>query len=706
MRRRDDWLARGLAAASTPLLPAWAAVTALHPRLRDDWRERWGLEVAPVSLGAVWIHAASVGEVAAAEALIDRLDVEVLLTTDTDTGARAARRLAQRWGSRVVAAARPVDHPWVLAPLWAEARPRAVVFVEGTWWPQLAARAARASVPVLRVSAKAGGRTRSLGRAWVSRPLTGLTQLVVARDMQQAEWFAAGRAPVVVGGNLKADRRPGSSPLRWSRPFVVGASTHSGEEKALLDAVDALTPRPQLLLAPRDPRRFDEVAALLTIRGRSFVRRSALKGDQIPGTVDVVLLDTMGELRDLMPGALAAFVGGTFQERVGGHSPWEARAAGVPVVCGPHTSGQGQAFVGAQQAQRPEDLLGALERAIASGPPPTSVGAGARTAGWVLERLSAPAPDASPRPWLRGLAPLYAAGSLAWTALHQGRATRRVRLGVPVVCVGSTSSRGPGRTSTVAWMAREATARGHKVGIAVRGYKRTVGGRGLFVSDTHPHASHLGDEGALHAQRGFLVAACPDRSAAARALEAKGCTLVVLDDGLQHHRLVRDVDLVVLDARRLEAGGVLPAGERREWVPVPLRVDGVILHHGSAKLRLPASIPVAHATRTLGAWHRAGVACALPEGPLAAFAGVARPADVRESLPRTVTGFRALADHEPISEALAHDLVAWANGRPLLCTAKDWVRLPPSLRDEVYWRDLTAEVCGAPEAWFPAPATR
>ena len=154
---------RILGALTLPLLPAWAVATALHPRWRVGWRGRWGIAVPPVQPGAIWIHAASVGEVVSAVQIVEALADPVVLTADTETGVRQARALLSHRPA-VAIGPKPVDHPWTLAPLWAEARPRAVAFVEGTFWPALAWRARREGVPVLRVAATAGRRTRAIGR--------------------------------------------------------------------------------------------------------------------------------------------------------------------------------------------------------------------------------------------------------------------------------------------------------------------------------------------------------------------------------------------------------------------------------------------------------------------------------------------------------------------------------------------------------------
>ncbi len=204
-----------LGTLAVPWLPLAAAALALHPRTRPDLRQRLGLSVPPVPMGVVWVHAASVGEIAAAEALVATLPGPVLLTADTDTGAERAREIAAASGGKVTAGVRPLDHPWTVAPLWAAARPRAVVLVEGTWSPQLAARCSAAGVPLARVSAKAGASTRRWARRWWYAPVTDATSLVVARDEGEAAWFrAAGCAHVVVGGDLKAARPLQASPLR------------------------------------------------------------------------------------------------------------------------------------------------------------------------------------------------------------------------------------------------------------------------------------------------------------------------------------------------------------------------------------------------------------------------------------------------------------------------------------------------------------
>ena len=670
-------------------------LTAAHPRWRRHGRGRLGVQVPPVSPGVIWIHGASVGEIGAAEALLAHLSGPILLTADTDTGVERAQRIASM-NLHVVAGPRPVDHRWFLAPLWAEARPRGVLFVEGCWWPKLAALAVRQGVPVIRVSAKAGRRTRKAPKWWYRRFSAGAT-LVVARDDDEASWFAKmGSSSVCVGGDLKGDRPLPANPLHWSRPFVVGASLRGREAEWLIGAnLDV-----QLLLAPRYPDRFNEGL----LRGKIWVRRSQLPDGRVPGEVELVLLDSLGELAQCFGGAKAAFIGGTFDPTIGGHSPLEAARAGVPVVAGPHIYGQKRAFmdIGAVVVSKAEDIAPALEKAILKPQTkPWTNNAGQRTAEALVPHLLPDwAPETSPRPWALPFTPLYGFSSRAYHQLWDLGLGRTRQLPVPVVSIGSTNPRGPGKTPATRWMADQLRQRGHLVGVAIRGYRRKHQGKEVMLSTVRAEADFLGDEGALLA-RDFLVAASPDRYQAGLALVEAGATVVVLDDGLQHRQLYRDVDLTVVDARFGQARGLIPAGERREWRAVPNRVTGVIVEHGDGLVQdVGAEKQVVFAQRQPGPWYRGHKPAEAPDGEVAAFAGIARPADFLASLEICVARFRALKDHQRIDDSLADELEKWGADLPLLCTAKDWVRLPEPMRSRVWWRDVLLQVKNPPQSWF------
>lgn len=672
------------------VLPIWAAITALHPRLRGDRAERLGLAVAPVAAGAVWIHAASVGEIAAADALIRRLPGPILLTADTDTGVARARAIAVAYRGRVAVQAVPVDHPWTIAPIWADARPRAVVFIEGTAWPCLSWTARAAGIPVLRVSAKAGPRTRRWGLVQRFLP----ADQVVARDAGEASWFARHHGDVIVGGDLKGDPSPAAPAVTWDRPFAAGVSTRPGDEERLITAWlgmrDAVGPRVGLVIAPRHPDRFDAVASFLDRHAIRYVRRTQI-GESIDADIDAVLLDTLGELAGVVATAAVAVIGGSFDPAIGAHSPMEAAIAGVPVIAGPHGGNNEGALVACAAVRVAADGLGAALLAALTGDRPAPIapnGAADRTAAAITARLGVAAPESAPRPWAWPLT-LATVGFRTARAVIQPRADR---LPVPVIAVGSANARGGGKTSTARAVAAELRGAGHVVGVVVRGYRRARPGVDVRLSDRTATAGDLGDEGALFAGDGWLVAAGPDVRAAACALVDRGVTAIVIDDGLEVQTVAIDLRVAVIDARFPGARGLIPAGERRTVATAPESAV-LVIHHADSPAGCPIPGGALIAVRSPGPWRRGSERADPPAGPVAAFAGLARPADFLADLDLPVARFRALADHQVIDDALASQLIAWADGLPLATTAKDRTRLPSALSG-VWWRDIEVRIEG------------
>ncbi len=342
--------------SAAALLAAGAALPgafllAARPALRDGLGERLGRSFGDATLrpGALWIHAASVGEVMAASRLLDSLAGE-------------GRRLcasAQTTAGRDVLAARhpalasglaPLDHPWMVTAALARVAPAALVFVENELWPFWIRAASERGVPVLSVSARLSerslrrwSRTGRFARGTVER-----LAAVGARTDADAERFVLLGVPesrVRVTGDLKLE--PGDVPPRAAEldallgdvPYVVAASTHEGEEEAALAALshaEAAGACAALVLAPRHARRFDAVAALASAAGRPVRRRSAPAGGPLRAG-EVLLLDSVGELASLFSSARLAFVGGSLVER-GGHNVIEPVQAGCPALLGPHVS--------------------------------------------------------------------------------------------------------------------------------------------------------------------------------------------------------------------------------------------------------------------------------------------------------------------------------------------------------------------------------
>lgn len=315
------------------------------------WSQRFGFGVTAAD-PVIWFHAVSVGEVQAALGLVSALRtalpaVPLLFTSATPTGRERAR---QACGEMAIVRYAPYDLPGMLRRLLRTARPRLLIVLETELWPNLLHECALARIPVLLVNGRISSRTLSSYSRWrgllTRRALDNLR--VAAQSAADAGRFAALGVPtstIRVTGNLKFDRqivaavvqrgRQWRERLAGGRPVWVAGSTHEGEERAVLDAHrDALQSASGalLILAPRHPQRFDEVERLLRATPLRYQRRSRVD-DASP--IDVLLLDTVGDLTDFYAAADVAFVGGSLVP-VGGHNLLEPAALGLPVVSGPY----------------------------------------------------------------------------------------------------------------------------------------------------------------------------------------------------------------------------------------------------------------------------------------------------------------------------------------------------------------------------------
>jgi 3-deoxy-D-manno-octulosonic-acid transferase len=328
-------------------------------RDRSYWRnfsERFGFGMRSAPEG-VWLHAVSVGEVQACAPLVNALkrrhpELPLTVTTFTPTGAARARAL---FGALAGVRYLPYDLPGAVRRFLARVQPRLGVVFETELWPNLYRECGRRRVPLVlasaRVSARSLGRYRLLGS--LLRETLAQTVAVGAQGVSDAERFRElGADPVNtrVTGNLKFDfELPSDITQRGervreryarNRPMWVAGSTHGdGEERTLLEAhrrVRQGHPGTLLVLAPRHPPRFPEVAAELDGAGVQYLRRSQDEDAEAAATCEVLLLDSLGELLDFYAAADVAFVGGSLAE-VGGHNLLEPAALGVPILTGPNT---------------------------------------------------------------------------------------------------------------------------------------------------------------------------------------------------------------------------------------------------------------------------------------------------------------------------------------------------------------------------------
>ncbi|MBD3368413.1 MAG: hypothetical protein GF405_09635 [Candidatus Eisenbacteria bacterium] len=348
-----------------------------------EWRERLG-ELPRSTDRPVWVHAASVGEVAAAEPVVRELvsrGREVLLTTMTPTGQRAAE---QRLGDIARTAFVPLDAVPAVRRALGRVRPRSLVLVESELWPNLMAEAEDAGVPVGLVNARLSGRALARARAPLSPVRDAVLRLtaVACRDTVNAERFRVVGVPdgrISVTGDTKFDTLPGllsdgeRTALRKSlgseggRPCVVFGSVRPREESAIADVVSSLSGDARVLVAPRHMRRVAPIQRRLEGVGVKVVRRSS---GAVPDGDGVVLVDTTGELARLYAAGDVAFVGGTLGG-YGGHNPLEPAARGVPVVFGPDTrscASAARALVeggGAVEVSGRDELREEIERILA-----------------------------------------------------------------------------------------------------------------------------------------------------------------------------------------------------------------------------------------------------------------------------------------------------------------------------------------------------
>jgi len=301
---------------------------------------------------ALWIHAVSVGEVGVAATLLAEISDEspLVVTTVTPTGQERAR---SSLSSRATIAYLPFELGFAIQRFLRHFSPRALVLIEGEYWPLLMRYLQRRQVPIAVVNGRVSD--RSFRRMKRIRPILGplfrpVDRFGVQTEQDRRRLIALG-APaerVVTTGNLKFESAepPLSEPLEalisklaGTRPVLVAGSTMRGEEAIVLDAFRRSGGGESALLvvAPRHPERWDEAETLIREAGYSYDRRSRRQG--APGgergeSLDILLLDTLGELAGLYRHAQGAFIGGTLVP-TGGHNPLEAARFGVPVAVGP-----------------------------------------------------------------------------------------------------------------------------------------------------------------------------------------------------------------------------------------------------------------------------------------------------------------------------------------------------------------------------------
>ncbi len=353
------------AAAYSPII-IYRAIR--YKRYRTGWAQRFGIITRKFpEKKCIWLHAVSVGEVNAAKTIIEELkntflDFEIVISTTTDTGFARATNI---FGENFEVFYFPLDFSWIIFRVFRNIRPSICLLMEQEVWPNFVRIAQQLDIPVVvvngRISDKAFARYKKL--KLISGIIYRKVTLILTQTDQYAQRFRELGCPderVIVTGSLKydtaqtedkvdgADTLAAQLNITDERLWVAGA-TGPGEEKILLDVFTNLTTQQQfkdlrLIIVPRKPERFDEVAQLIKDAGFELIRYSQLKNlatgkssiEHRESRIESVILgDTMGDLRKFYSLATIIFVGRSLVP-MGGSDMMEAAALGKPTIFGPH----------------------------------------------------------------------------------------------------------------------------------------------------------------------------------------------------------------------------------------------------------------------------------------------------------------------------------------------------------------------------------
>ena len=668
-------LYRSLQALAAPAIILYFLLRSLRqPGYRNSLRHRAGFLPASFTQtvpGAIWLHAVSVGEIVAARELLGQLRLQlprspVFVSVSTLAGYQtASTRLADL--AQVFFA--PVDYVFAVRRVLRALRPSLVIVMETEIWPNFFREAKRAGAGLLlvngRISDRAVGRYRAL-RWFFSAVLAQADLLLAQSDEMRRRLLYVGAPPdrVRVGGNLKYDIQPAASapdsPVAkligrsGPRAVWIAASTmppaapdDPDEDQVVLDAfrlVAQRVPGLLLLLAPRKPERFDAAAQALVRAAIPFLRRSQLRATETLPLPAVLLLDTVGELAGLFPLATVVFMGGSLAAR-GGHNLLEPALAARPIVTGPHLenfsdiAAHFRAAGALVEVHDTASLAAAITEILTDSTRAASLGARAQSCAHARQGAAAGAAlnaseiFAQHVPLYRPAQPAFAFLRLLSRVWILGGKVKRARdlarresLETPVISVGNITAGGTGKTPIVLHLARRLKSAGWNPGILTRGYGRhSPHSHQALAAGARLPVEQSGDEPQILLRAAVApVGIGADRSRIGRLLEHEfHVDALILDDGFQHARLDRRVDIVLVDAFDPLGGGFpLPLGRLREPYEALARADVFIITRSEfGRLALSAERFLRHHNRRARLFH----ACARPQAWVSVATGEAVP---------------------------------------------------------------------------------
>ena len=332
-------------------LPYFLITGMLRGKYLANFPARMGVYRGRADAHDLWVHAVSVGETLAARSVVEEIrrqrpETSMVFTTTTITGQAQARRLFPD----ATVTYFPFDFAFAVRRFLDHHKPRVFATMETEIWPNVTRISRERGLELVLANGRISDRSLPRYRAFrfVVKSVLRQYRRILAREATDRDRFVAIGAPpeiVEVSGNVKFDYEPDETPLEIAprleslisgrKVFVLG-STMEGEDEALLPEIERFLAEHHafVVIAPRKPERFEQVAGLLGTSSMRFVRRSEIENAT---SADILLLDTFGELAKIYRYATVAFIGGTLVPS-GGHNPIEAAAAGVPVCFGPSMS--------------------------------------------------------------------------------------------------------------------------------------------------------------------------------------------------------------------------------------------------------------------------------------------------------------------------------------------------------------------------------
>jgi 3-deoxy-D-manno-octulosonic-acid transferase len=345
------------------MLPAFAVSAVMRGKHAAGFFQRLGFlpAFAPDNRYVVWIHCVSVGETNAARPLVDAIrgtypDHRLIISTVTRTGQNLARQIFADKADCVFYV--PFDFRWTVRKALRHFKPNTLLLMETELWFNLIRETSKTNVRLAIVNGRLSKRSfdrYSKIKSFMKRVLGYLDLALMQENADATRIMALGlrASKVKVLGNLKFDHdtdnreRGLTAELRerygitTDAPLVIAASTHAREEKWILEAFKEVWKSsseklPRLMIVPRHPERFADVAEQIKATGFTWTRRSEAASAR-DRTAEVILLDTIGELRAAYPLAELVFIGGSLIPH-GGQSIFEPASAGKAIVVGPHTA--------------------------------------------------------------------------------------------------------------------------------------------------------------------------------------------------------------------------------------------------------------------------------------------------------------------------------------------------------------------------------